>query len=203
MKDITATDPVSSEPKLSDFKQDTRNANKGNDRGNAMIQQSIKRLGTGRSIVVDKDGTIIAGNKTAENALAVGMEDVIVVESDGTKLIVVRRTDLDLETDPAARELAIADNRTSEVSMTWDVEQLESLAVDTEVPIGISNFFTGDEFASLTVPDVKLPEKEITLTPQKFVRALISVPVESALQARALLDSLGKIEGVEVDYGAN
>ena len=49
-------------------------------------------------------------------------EDVIVVQTDGTKLVVVQRTDLDLESaDPEVRakaeKAAIYDNRPA--SLTW------------------------------------------------------------------------------------
>jgi hypothetical protein len=61
-----------------------------------MIENSLRNFGAGRSIVLDKHGNIIAGNKTVENAGAIGLEDVIVVQTDGTKLIAVQRMDLDL-----------------------------------------------------------------------------------------------------------
>jgi hypothetical protein len=61
-----------------------------------MIENSLRNVGAGRSIVLDKHGKIIAGNKTVENAGAIGLEDVIVVQTDGTKLVAVQRMDLDL-----------------------------------------------------------------------------------------------------------
>jgi hypothetical protein len=79
---------------------------------------SMQKLGAGCSIVVDRNGHIIAGNKTAEGAKAAGLENVIGVETDGSQLFAVVRTDLDLD-DPKARELAIADNRTAELGLEW------------------------------------------------------------------------------------
>lgn len=55
--------------KLSDLAPDARNANKGTERGNAMIENSLRQFGAGRSILLDRHGRIIAGNKTAENAV--------------------------------------------------------------------------------------------------------------------------------------
>ena len=66
--------------------------------------------GPGRSVLIDRHGTIIAGNKTYERAKQLDIP-VQVVKSDGTTLIAVQREDLDLETDPRARALAVADNR--------------------------------------------------------------------------------------------
>ena len=78
---------------------------------------------------------MIAGNKTLEGAKAIGLEDCQVVKSDGTKLIAVQRTDLDIN-DKAARELAIADNRASELGLEWDPDVLKAL--ETEVDVDLS-----------------------------------------------------------------
>lgn len=59
--------------KVSDLTPDGRNANKGSARGNALIERSLRKYGAGRSILLDRNGAIIAGNKTAENWSAAGM----------------------------------------------------------------------------------------------------------------------------------
>ena len=115
--------------KLATLKPDARNANKGTERGRKLVRESLKRYGAGRSILLDKSGNIIAGNKTVEAAGTVGMEDVQIVKSDGTRLVAVQRTDLDINSK-AARELAIADNRASEVGLEWDVEVLKEFAAE-------------------------------------------------------------------------
>src|SRR6185312_691049 len=69
---------------------------------------------------------VIAGNKTLEQAAGIGLDAVEVVDSDGTKLVAVRRTDIDLDT-LQGRELAIADNRTAEVGLEWDADALREL----------------------------------------------------------------------------
>lgn len=112
--------------KLTDLKPDTRNANRGTDRGARMIEQSLRQYGAGRSILVDKDGNIIAGNKTVEAAQKAGIQTVRVIETDGTEIIAVKRTDLDIDSKEG-RELAVADNRTNQVSLEWDAEVLQEL----------------------------------------------------------------------------
>jgi site-specific DNA-methyltransferase (adenine-specific) len=129
--------------KISALLPDSRNANKGTARGKAMIERSLRQYGAGRSILIDKHGTIIAGNKTAENASAAGLEDVLIVQSDGKRLIAVQRMDLDLSTDQAAREMAIADNRTGEISLAWDTAALQELEID------LAQFWTPEELARL------------------------------------------------------
>jgi hypothetical protein len=128
---------------LADLTPDDQNANAGTERGRAMVAHSLQEYKAGRSVLVDKNGKIIAGNKTVEQAEAIGWnpDDVIVVPSDGSKLVVHQRVDLDLDEDVEARALAVADNRTSEAGLQWDMSILTSLQSRTD----LSALFTPDE----------------------------------------------------------
>lgn len=152
--------------KISDLIPDANNANLGTERGRYMLEKSIQDLGFGRSIVLDKHGRIIAGNKSHEVAGAVGLSDVLVIETDGTQIIAVQRTDLDLEEDEKAKLLAVIDNRTSEISLNWNAEVL--LELDKE--IDLSGFFTDNELQLIfdeasTELTGKAPEPE---APEEF-----------------------------------
>lgn len=127
---------------------DKRNANKGTLRGRALLEDSLRRYGAGRSILADKHGQVIAGNKTLESAADIGLP-VRVIETDGTELVVVRRTDLDLDTDKSARELAYADNRVAALDLDWDVE---ALLADRDAGIDLAAVgFDAHELAALLV----------------------------------------------------
>lgn len=121
---------------IQDLTPDDRNANKGTAKGRKAVKSSLAEFGAGRSILCDRDGRVIAGNKTLESASALPSDEIILVPSDGTKLVVVQRTDLSLD-DPRARELAIADNRASEIGLEWDAATLKSL----EPEIDLKKFF--------------------------------------------------------------
>lgn len=108
---------------ITDLVQDDRNGNKGTERGSKMLEQSIKDCGMGRSVLVDRNGRLIGGNKTQQAAIANGVKEVIVVRTDGTQLVAVQRTDLDLD-EPKARKLAWIDNRISEVNYDPDLDRL-------------------------------------------------------------------------------
>ena len=97
---------------LSDLTPDDRNARRHSPRNQGQIERSIQRDGFGRSLLVASDGTIIAGNATYESLSAIGMDDVQIVESDGSRPIVVKRTDVDPGSDAFYR-LAISDNRSA------------------------------------------------------------------------------------------
>jgi DNA modification methylase len=131
--------------RLSDLVPDRLNANAGTERGGEAIRHSLKKLGAGRSLVLDRMGRIIAGNKTVENARALGLDDLIVVRTDGKKLVAVQRTDLDLERDPNARELAIADNRTGQLNLEWAGDILQSLSS----AIDLTAYFDATELKKL------------------------------------------------------
>ena len=53
---------------IESFTPDAHNFNKGNAAGAKYIDKSFAELGAGRSILVDKDGNIIAGNKSHDTA---------------------------------------------------------------------------------------------------------------------------------------
>lgn len=112
--------------KLSDLIPDDKNFNRGTQFGQHLIEKSLRENGAGRSILIDKNNRIIAGNKTTENAAAIDMEDVIVVETDGTKLVAVKRTDIDLDSEQG-RNLALADNATSAANLEWDEDAIRAM----------------------------------------------------------------------------
>lgn len=128
---------------LGDLKPDPRNARKHTPRNQDQIARSIQRNGFGRSILLASDGTIIAGNATADAAGSIGLEDVLVIESDGRKVIAIKRTDVE-PGSPEFHELAIADNRAAELA-TWDLPVLAELAGD----IDLGEFWLPDEWDTL------------------------------------------------------
>jgi DNA modification methylase len=134
---------------LTDLQPDQGNANKGTERGQYMLDESIAQVGAARSIVTDRDGVVIAGNKTLQAAVDAGL-GVQVVQTDGNDLVVVQRTDLDLdgEGDEAerARLAAYFDNRSSEVGLAWDAEQI---AADIAAGMDFGPMFGDDELADI------------------------------------------------------
>ena len=77
---------------LIDLSLDPRNANRGTRRGAALLADSLTTYGAGRSVVADRNGVIIAGNKTVAQAQARSLP-MQVVETTGDALVVVQRTD--------------------------------------------------------------------------------------------------------------
>lgn len=106
---------------------DNKNFNKGTEYGDRLMDESLRKFGLARSIVIDKNNHIIAGNKTAEKAADIGFTDVLVVEVDGNQLVAVKRKDIDLDS-AKGRELALADNATSKANLAWDESMIEEVS---------------------------------------------------------------------------
>lgn len=167
---------------LSTLRPDPRNANKGTQRGREALRASLRKNGAGRSILLDKNGAIIAGNKTAEAAGLEGFDNVIIVPSDGRSIIAVQRTDLDLNTDPEARELAYADNRIGELSLDWDAELLLE---DLEAGLDIGDLFRREEMDELLASlEPKTTAEEKAAAARKTLVERFGVPPFSVLDAR-------------------
>ncbi|MDQ3542114.1 MAG: hypothetical protein M3440_15660, partial [Chloroflexota bacterium] len=140
---------------ISELKQDPENARRHNPRNVGQIERSISTDGFGRSGLLAEDLTIAAGNATADAAVSAGMEEVIVVDSDGTKPVYVRRTDLK-SGSPEFRRLALSDNRAAELA-EWAPEMLQSFIDDG---LDLEQFWFPDELGAVlnAVPDVDFPE---------------------------------------------
>ena len=154
--------------KISDLTPDDKNYNKGTQFGNSLIEKSLRKFGAGRSILLDKNNRIIAGNKTIENAYTIGLEDVLIVETTGNQIVAVKRMDIDLDSK-IGRELALADNASAKANIDWDLENIaEDWTAEQSNEWGIdnANFVSSDEFGeefSLADGD-KAPFQQMTFT---------------------------------------
>jgi DNA modification methylase len=114
---------------VKDLKSDHKNARRRTDRSASLIAESLKRFGAARSIVIDEDGRILAGNGTVEGAKAAGIDKLRIIEAEGDELIAVRRAGL---TEDEKVGLALADNRSSDLS-EWDNEMLRQLSEEHDL----------------------------------------------------------------------
>ena len=95
---------------INDLIPDDKNFNKGNEQGQELMERSFKELGAGRSILLDRNGNIIAGNKSQRAAIAAGIKRVRVIETTGDELVAVKRTDVDIDS-AEGRKMAVLDIR--------------------------------------------------------------------------------------------
>ena len=136
---------------IQELAQDRHNFNRGSEEGQQLMERSFKELGAGRSILLDKNGNIIAGNKSQKAAIAAGIKRVRVVETTGDELVAVKRTDVDIDS-AEGRKMAYLDNLTTQVNLTWDETELQAVQADVE-GFDIADFgFDIEDLPQVTFP---------------------------------------------------
>jgi hypothetical protein len=113
---------------ISKLRPDPRNARKHGKANLAAVEDSLRKFGQQKPIVVDGDGMIIAGNGTVEAAKSLGWTHVAAVRSNLS--------------GPEAVGFALADNRTAELA-EWDKVELARLV--SEIPENLVVGFDDDE----------------------------------------------------------
>lgn len=149
---------------MTEIKFDKRNYRKHNQRNKDLIKKSLEECGAGRSIVIDNEGEIIAGNGIYEQAKALNIP-VKIIESDGSELVVVKRTDLATD-DEKRKQMAVMDNSTSD-SSEFDLGLLKAdFSLDTLENYGVDllteeDGTAYDEMESKYTRKVNIPTYEI------------------------------------------
>lgn len=148
---------------IKDLKQDKRNYRRHNQRNLDLIKKSVLEVGLGRSVVIDNENEIVCGNGLV-STLAKNTP-IKVIETDGSELIVVKRTDLSTG-DEKRKQLAVMDNSTSD-SSEFDMELLSTdFEVDTLNDWGIT--LTSIDDCEVAMPDLasgdKPPFQQMTFT---------------------------------------
>lgn len=137
---------------IKDLKHDQRNANLHSPSGMKKLEEGIKKNGLGRSILISNDNEIIAGNGVTETAEKAGITKVRIIETDGTEIIAVKRTDI-LSGSKQFYEMALSDNIISKENIVMDAEVTNAICEEYEIeeymvqPAGSNDFLSiGDHF---------------------------------------------------------
>ena len=181
---------------------DKRNYRKHSDKNKELINKSLKECGAGRSIVIDNEDNIIAGNGIYEQAQKLGIKTKV-IETDGSELVVVKRTDLQTD-DDKRKQLAVMDNSTSD-SSEFDFELLQAdFEVDTLEDWGIDAGFEIEEETQNHEGGVSLNDKFIT-SPfsvlnaklgewQARKKAWLQKGIKSEIGRGKFYDAIGKLQ---------
>jgi hypothetical protein len=106
---------------------DAGNVRKRGEKARGALGASLRQFGPARSIVLDGQDIVRAGNGTLEAAMEAGITEVLVVEPKPGQLVAVKRSDWSAV---EATSYAVADNRIAELA-EWDepglARTLESL----------------------------------------------------------------------------
>ena len=161
---------------LATLKPDPANCRRHTPRNVGLIETALREVGAARSIVIDEDGAVLAGNATIEAAAAAGIERVQVIDADGETIVAVRRTGL---TPEQKARLALYDNRAAELA-EWDEQAVAALLA--RMPDVAEGLWTADELQALVDAASSGP-----MTPEEARQRLVDrfiVPPFSVLDAR-------------------
>lgn len=114
--------------KLSNFRPQSKNANKHTERGLGLLEKSISKNGWIGAMTAASDGEIFDGSARLETVAGALPEDPIIVETDGKRPVIIKRTDIKKATDPRAVRLALEANRIQEIDLDWDIDILGEIA---------------------------------------------------------------------------
>lgn len=142
-------DPTFERVPLADLVQDPANPRARTDRGRATIAHSLRTFGPLRSGVLTGK-QIVAGNGTAEAALAIGVTDAIIIDPPPNTMVFVRGK----LTKSQARAYSVMDNQSTDLSVFVDEPLLDAFdeLVEDDYPL-LDTGFTSDEIDRFVAGD--------------------------------------------------
>jgi len=149
-------------PSLSAFRPLLANPNRHTPQGLGQLEAAMDRHGYVAPMTAAKNGTVLDGNARLEKA-ATKFPGVapLVVEHDGTRPVIMVRTDIASADDPLARDIIVSANRIAEVDLDYDVDVLRDFAAagldlaPYEFDAGMLASITGDVGAGMSEADAR------------------------------------------------
>lgn len=179
---------------IGELQPDPENRRTHNARNLALVVDALQQVGAARSIVIDEDNIVLAGNGVTTAAAQAGITKLRIIDAGGDELIAVRRSGL---TPEQKRQLAMYDNRTGELA-EWNVEML---AADLQNGVDFAPFFFDGELAALGVlgDPVTDPQQEYANMPE-FQQAAQSAyhTMQVHFKDAAALEAFGHAIGLPV-----
>lgn len=193
-----------SDKKITDFVPQVKNPNRHNTFGMRLLEKSIQDDGWIGAQTAAKDGEIIAGSARQEIAVEKftdkdGNEvEPIVVESDGSRPVIIVRTDIDNADTARARRLSAAENQIAksnynpdfELLKEWggEDEQIKKLFSDDEWRRGTYEGEDGFNFGGLPDQD-RAPFRQVTFTLHDSQYEQIEAALKASKAMGAFTDS--------------
>lgn len=139
----------SSCPRLADFRPLVVNPNRHTQQGLGQLEAAMDRQGYVAPMTAAADGTVLDGNARLEKSATKfpGVEPII-VRHDGTRPVVMIRTDISDADVPLARDIIVSANRVAHVDLDMDPDVLRAFAADG-LDLALYEFAEG----FITMPD--------------------------------------------------
>lgn len=130
--------------KLSAFVAQRQNVNRHTKRGLGMLDHAMSQDGYVAPMTATADGEIIDGSARLEKAAERYPDEALVIAHDGSRPIVMVRTDIPNAADPRAQRIGLAANRISAVNLDFDPAVLAHLSTTLD----LSAMWTAEELQS-------------------------------------------------------
>ena len=174
-----------------------RNPNRHTERGLRMLEDAIQQDGYVAPMTATADGTVIDGNARLDTVAHALPADPLVIEHDGTRPIVMVRTDIPNADDPRAQRIIVGANRIGEVDLDWDAEVLKRMQGEG---VDLSKLWGEDELAEV-LAGISLPDPAPQVDPSLASEVLITIRcTRGALESmHTILDEWSAQPDVTID----
>lgn len=116
--------------KISQIKPDENNFNRHTDYGMELLGKSLDEVGVIESITISNDNKTISGNARRETMeKKFGNAEPIIVETDGKRPVILKRTDINSNTEEFHRAAILA-NTVSKHNVNLDLNLIQEIAVE-------------------------------------------------------------------------
>ena len=146
---------------IDEFRPQKKNANRHKPRGVSMLEKTMRRDGYVAPITATADGEVIDGSLRLETSADVFGDEVLVVEHDGTRPIVMKRTDIPNAGVSIAKHISVSANRIAQVDLDWDEETLDEIRRTDEE--ALEDLFTDEEINKMLKDANKPPVEKTSL----------------------------------------
>jgi len=152
--------------KITELRPQRKNANKHTPYGLRLLEKSVQNDGWLDAQTAAADGEIISGSARLELA-AEKFADVepIIVDSDGTRPVIIRRTDIPNADTARARRLSVAANKIQAVDFDPDWALLKEWGGEDEQ---IKKLFSDDEWREGTGEKKPQISNENEIIPEQY-----------------------------------
>ena len=104
-----------------------RNPNRHTERGLRLLEDAIQQDGYVAPMTAAADGSLLDGNARLEVVAHALPVDPLVIRHDGTRPVVMVRTDIPDADDPRAKRIIVGANRIAQADLDWDADVLKRL----------------------------------------------------------------------------
>lgn len=189
---------MSKKIKIIDLVQDDKNFNKHTQYGMSLLEKSIEKVGVIESVTISADDKVISGNARQEiMALKFENTEPIIIETDGTRPVILKRTDIKSNTKQF-HEAALLANTVSKKNIDLDLDLIDEVAVEE---FGIDVEELGVDIDKFDEQNLNIKKEK--LIPFKRTHILLSFDPNLMIEIQEYINEILKIDGVEYEQASN